>query len=272
MLSLIRIEWLKMRKYNAFWWLMGITALSYPGINFMFYQGYKNMVNQPTQASQLAKIAIGNPFTFPEVWHTVAYFSSIFLFIPAVLVIMFVSNEYIFRTHRQNIIDGWSRSQFISSKLADVLIVSVIITLVYAIAAYVTGMVNQERLISETWSQSYYIGLFFLQTFAQLSIAFLVGFMIRKPFIALSVFLFYSMILEPIGERLLHFFVNDAGKFLPLEISDRLVPAPAFIGKINPESYKHSLEQINEHIVFTIILTSIIWSICYAVHKKRDLK
>ena len=42
---------------------------------------------------------------------------------------MFISNEYTFKTHRQNIIDGWSRKQFITSKLMDVLIISLIVTL-----------------------------------------------------------------------------------------------------------------------------------------------
>ena len=40
MFNLIRIEWLKMRKYNAFWWILGLTALSYPGINYIFYMVY----------------------------------------------------------------------------------------------------------------------------------------------------------------------------------------------------------------------------------------
>ena len=44
MFTLIRVEWLKMRKYNAFWWVMGLTALSYPGINFIFYQAYPEMI------------------------------------------------------------------------------------------------------------------------------------------------------------------------------------------------------------------------------------
>ena len=126
MISLIRTEWLKMKKYNAFWWIMGITALSYPGINYIFYMIYDNLVHKPSQAGQLAKMVIGNPFTFPEVWHTVAYASSVFVFIPAVVIIMFITNEYTFKTHRQNIIDGWSRSQFVTSKLIDVLLISLI--------------------------------------------------------------------------------------------------------------------------------------------------
>jgi ABC-type transport system involved in multi-copper enzyme maturation permease subunit len=272
MTSLIRTEWLKMKKYNAFWWIMGITALSYPGINYIFYMIYDNLVSKPSEAGQLAKMVIGNPFTFPEVWHTVAYTSSIFVFIPAVVVIMFISNEYTFRTHRQNIIDGWSRSQFVTSKLIDVLIISLIITLLFVAVALVTGITNQERLIQDTWGQAYYIGLFSLQTFAQLSIAFLTGFLVRKAFIALGIFLFYFIIFEPIVGGLLKVYGNDNGRFLPLEISDRIIPVPAFIGKIDKEAYDKSLGAVQQHVILTVILTAIIWAICYRVNNKRDLK
>ena len=206
--TLIRTEWLKMRKYNAFWWIMGLTILSYPGINYILYMGYEELTNQPTQFSQYAKLGIGNPFTFPEVWHTIAYFSSWFVFIPAVVVIMFISNEYTFKTHRQNIIDGWSRSQFVTSKLADVLIISVIITVLYTAVSLFAGMISQKRLIQDTWGQSYYIGLFALQTFAQLSIAFLIGFVVRKAFLALGIFLFYFIILEI--KRILHYEFHNS--------------------------------------------------------------
>lgn len=119
---------------------------------------------------------IGNPFTFPEVWHTVAYFSSWFVFIPAVVVIMFISNEYSFKTHRQNIIDGWSRKQFITSKLMDVMIISLLISVLYIIVSMVSGYASKGEGSGEMWDKSYFIGLFTLQTFAQLSIAFLIGF------------------------------------------------------------------------------------------------
>jgi ABC-type transport system involved in multi-copper enzyme maturation permease subunit len=261
-----------MKKYNAFWWIMGITALSYPGINYIFYMAYDNIVKKNNTAGQLAKVYIGNPFTFPEVWHTVGYFSSLFIFIPAVVVIMFISNEYTFKTHRQNIIDGWSRSQFVTSKLVDVLIVSFIISVLYSAVSFVMGVTNQERLIQDTWGQAKYIGLFALQTFAQLSVAFFIGFLIRKAFMALGVFLFYYMILEPILVQVFRIYANDAGRFLPLEISDRLVPVPAFLGKIDIEKYNKSVAAIPQHVVLTVILTALIWFICYRINNKRDLK
>ncbi len=273
MTTLIRTEWLKMKKYNAFWWILGITALSYPGINFIFYTVYREIVNQPTQASQLAKMAIGNPYGFPDVWHTVAYFSSWFVFIPAVIVIMFISNEYTFKTHRQNIIDGWSRRQFVTSKLVDVAMIVLMITVLYVIVALVTGFTNHDRLIRNTWGKANYIGLFALQTFSQLSIAFLIGFLVRKAFLALGIFLFYYVILENISVGLLKEFGNDMGRFLPLELSDRIIPVPPFLGKFKtPEQYQASLNEITPHVIYTILLTALIWLICYRVNNKRDLK
>jgi ABC-type transport system involved in multi-copper enzyme maturation permease subunit len=261
-----------MRKYKAFWWIMGITALSYPGINYMVYFVYKQETNRSSQASQLAKLAIGNPFTFPEAWHTVAFLSSLFVFIPAVVVIMLISNEYTFKTHRQNIIDGWKRSQFITSKLLDVLIISMLITILYAVVAFIIGITNQDRLITHTWEQARYIGLFGLQTFAQLSIAFLVGFLIRKSFLALGVFLFYFLLLENLIVGLLRWKGSSIRNYLPLQISDGLVPMPAFLGKLDIEAYNRSLDAIPLHIILTIVLTTIVWLICYWINSRRDLK
>ena len=103
MLSLIKIEWLKIKKYPAFWWMLGIVALTYPGVNAMFYYGYLEATTGKEVTNNIAKMLLGNPFAFPETWHSVAYFSSFFILLPSILVIMLVTNEYTFRTHRQNI-------------------------------------------------------------------------------------------------------------------------------------------------------------------------
>jgi ABC-type transport system involved in multi-copper enzyme maturation permease subunit len=272
MTTLIRTEWLKMKKYNAFWWIIGITALSYPGINYMCYKIYENITTKPSNTMDIAKAAFGNPFVFPEVWRTTAFFSSLFVFIPAVVVIMLVSNEYTFRTHRQNVIDGWSRSQFITSKLLDVAMISLMITILFTIVALVSGFANQTRLIQDTWSQSYYIGLFFLQTFAQLSIAFLMGFLIKKAFLALGLFLFYYILLENLIVMLLWRYKFQAADYMPLEISDMIIPPPAFWGKLDPAAYQQKLDAIPLHIGLTIILTAVVWGLCYRINNRRDLK
>lgn len=274
MLSLIKIEWLKIKKYPAFWWMLGIVALTYPGINAMTYYGYLKATQGKEITNNIAKMLLGNPFAFPETWHSVAYFSSFFILLPSIVVIMLITNEYTFRTHRQNIIDGWSRAQFITSKLFDVLIVSMIATLVYLLVALSFGIYADSTTTGQWADQLQYIPLFLLQTFAQLSIAFLLGYLVKKAFIALGIFLFYYLVVENIAVAYARFKMNDVGRFLPFEISDRLVPSPAFFsrfGKDAKASYDHAISIIPEHIAYTIILTTAIWLICYAVHKKRDL-
>lgn len=270
--TLIRTEWLKMKKYNAFWWILGLTALSYPGINLIFHFAYQEIINENNTVSKLAKATVPNPFAFPEAWNTVSYASSAFIFIPAVLIIMFISNEYTYKTHRQNIIDGWSRNQFITSKLMDVLIVTLIITGLDILVSLLTGFINAADSKGEpVWSKLYVVGLFALQTFSQLSIAFLVGFLVRKAFLALGIFLFYFLIVENILVNVLEKWGNDIGRFLPFEISDRMICHP-FKRLLTPDKYDAFMAQRYVFIILTVLLTALTWFICYRINSKRDLK
>lgn len=271
MSTLIKAEWLKMRKYIPFWLMILIIAISFPGINYMFNGEYKEIMAKKDASGEIIKMLVGNPFAFPEAWHTVAFFSSLFIFIPAILVIMFITNEYSFKTYRQNIIDGWSRNQFMWSKFIDVLMISLLVTIIYVIVSFLIGTTMTETPVSNKWEQSYYIGLFALLTFSQLSFAFLVAFLIRKAFISLGVFMFYFLILDNYGSYMSRKHELGFGKFLPLEISDRMIPVPAFLGRFDEVRYKEALAQVNEHILYTFLLTALIWGFCFYLNKKRDL-
>jgi len=269
--NLIKTEWLKIKKYRAFWWMTAIVAFSYPGINYLVYQGYDNRKNSGETLGQLLKM-LDNPFTFPEVWHTVAYFSSFFIFIPAIAVIMFITNEYTYKTHRQNIIDGWSRNEFMTAKMMDVVIISLLVTLTYVLISIVIGSLNMDESTGNMWSKGNYIALFFLQTFAQLSIAFLLAFLIRKAFIALGVFMFYFLA-EMITVAILNNKdLDHISRFLPMEVSDKIIPPPAFTSRMGESSdwYTKALEDVNPHVVYTLILTGLIWALCFRVNRKKD--
>src|SRR5579862_6261652 len=163
MQHILKTEWLKIKKYPAFWWVMGITALTYPGINYIFHGVYVDITQDNNKKGEILKALIGNPFSFPEAWHTVAYLSSIFVFIPAIVVIMLITNEYSYKTNRQNIIDGWSRNDFMSAKLIDVLLLTSMVTLLYAVVAFILGVTNTEDKSANHLDLIYYIGLFALQ-------------------------------------------------------------------------------------------------------------
>jgi ABC-type transport system involved in multi-copper enzyme maturation permease subunit len=254
-----------------------IVLLTYPAANLMFYNVYLDITTQKG-TDMLAKMLLGNPFAFPETWHTVAYISSFFVILPSILVIMLVTNEYQYKTQRQNVIDGWTRRQFMTSKLMDVLIVSSITTILYTLVAIGFSIYASTFDTSKIWDQSYYIGLFFLQTFAQLSIAFLLGYLIKKAFIALGIFLFYYLIVENIATGYLKIKATkiggDIGRYLPFEISDRMIVAPAFIGRFGKDiktAYEKSLSEVPSQIALSLFLTTAIWAFCFFMHRKKDL-
>ena len=276
-LNIIKTEWLKLKNYLIFWLLLLATAISYPGINAIVYYGYDESTKPKNQSGQLIKMLVGNPFHFPEVYHTTAFLSSFFTFIPAIVVIMLITNEYMFKTHRQNIIDGWQKKTFIWGKFISVFIVSLIVTLFYIAVATLLGFLATPDLAKvQLFDKANYIGLFFLQIFTQLSFAFFLGMIFRKAFVAYGFFIFYGLIFENIAVAFLklktkQFGGVDYGQFLPLEISDRLIPVPAFIGRFNDADYKIALESIDRHVIYSLVFILLTWFFSFYIFKKRDL-
>ena len=64
MLSLLKVEWLKIKKYPAFWWMLGMVALTYPGINYLFYKVFLEFTQRKDMTGAMAKTLLGNPFSF----------------------------------------------------------------------------------------------------------------------------------------------------------------------------------------------------------------
>ena len=97
----------------------------------------------------------------------------------------------------------------------------------------------------------------------------------RKAFIAYGLFIFYGMIVENIAGAFFKIktqkFGFDYGQFLPLEISDRLIPIPAFIGRLNEADYKVALAAVDKHIIYSLVFLLLTWILSFYIFKKRDL-
>ncbi|MEY2834738.1 MAG: hypothetical protein RLZZ557_400 [Bacteroidota bacterium] len=274
--NIFQIEWLKVKHYRAFWVLLSITAISFPGVNAIAYFAFKNAADGPSQGGQLMKMLLGNPFAFPQTFHTTAYLSSFFAFIPAVVVIMLITNEFQFKTHRQNIIDGWQKRTFIWGKFIGVLFITLLVTIFYVAVASTLGFIATKEINGAVLDEkANFIPLFSLQLFSQLSVAFLLGLLIRKAFIAYGIFIFYTFIVENILVGIFKLKSKtlgyDYGHFLPFEISDRLIPVPPAIGKFNEVDYKMAMASIEQHVYYSLILTLLVWFMAFYIYKKRDL-
>ena len=119
MLSLFKIEWLKIKTYRTFWVLFLGFLVFYP-VAF-YFSAYKYMERFGETASlqeKLLKSMLDAPFIFPRVWLAASWMGGLFFIMIGMLFILLITNEVQYRTHRQNIIDGWSRMDFLKAKLS----------------------------------------------------------------------------------------------------------------------------------------------------------
>ncbi len=227
MLNLLRIEWLKIKGYKTFWILTTLFLVSIVGVNYFVFNIKQATAGTNAQANAL----IGSPFSFPNVWHTVTYLSSFLLFIPGLMLITSITNEYTYKTHRQNIIDGWSRLQFIHVKIAMVVIISLLSTLFVFLTACLYGSISGS---SFSFEKVEFIGYYFIQAFSYSMMALLLGVFIKRSGLSIGIFFLYAFIIENfLGAALNHMggsmkSANGLGDYLPLNTTDNLIPFPFF--------------------------------------------
>ncbi len=224
MLKILKVEWMKVKNYRTFWILLGITAFSVPGANYVVYN---LMDNSFPKGRNGVRSLLGSPFAFPDVWQTVCWNAGWLFIIPAILVITLTTNEFTYKTHRQNVIDGWSRGQFIGVKLIEVLLLSLFTTLIVLLTALAFGYIgNKVPEGVSIWQESRYVGYYFVQMLSYSLIAFVMSILIKRAGLAIGIYLLYLL-----GEKLIVGFLREyykltAFEFLPKETTDRLIPVP----------------------------------------------
>ena len=221
MLHLLKIEWLKIKNYRTFWILLLISVVSVPAFNYVIYDT-NNMFPKIN-----GKSIIGSPFAFPDVWQTGTWNASLLLLIPAILIITLTTNEFTFKTHRQNIIDGLSRSEFINVKLLEVLILSVFMTLVVFLTCLGFGyFANTLPPGIAVFKDVRFTGFFFVEMLSYSLIAFLISMLIKRAGLAMGVFFIYMIMEQFVVGLLRHKYKVNAVDYLPEEVTDMLIPQP----------------------------------------------
>lgn len=224
MRQLLAIEWMKLKNYRAFWIMLCLYIVTLFGANYIIYR-IQQVIYTERQAKGIATMVLGNPpYAFPTVWQAASHVSSWLLFIPGLIMILTVTNEYSFKTHRQNIIDGWTRQQFITAKILVASLFAVLSTIIVALTATIFGTMQGDSSFSfEGFS---YIGYFFLQAMSYIMVALLLAVLFKRGGLAIGVFFSYTIILEQIIVLLLNRYANYMGRYMPLETTDMLIPFP----------------------------------------------
>lgn len=221
MFKLLNIEWQKIKNYRVFQVFSILYAVALLLTTYISYEGFKGFTRSNANAELIATAF--NPFEFPEFWSNAAFFLGLLIYFPCIIIITFCVNEFTFKTHRQNIIDGWSRTQFWASKLLLIAIFSIVITLLYILSVFVFSQIIKVNFKIDAEGLKN-IAFFFLQTFYYLIVAFTCAIVFRKSGIAIMVFLLYAIVVENILFGLLQNYLSPGGYFLPLQIADVLTP------------------------------------------------
>lgn len=227
---LLKIEWLKIKNYNAFIILSSFFALGVITVNYIIFLVNKNMVSQTGAGALIGKFS---PYNFDKTWQTTSYASGWLLLLPALLLIILLTNEFTFRTHRQNIIDGWSRQQFIHVKIIMALLAAVFSTILVFITALSFGLFSGSPF--STYGISH-VGFFFLKALSYNMVAILISVLIRRTGFAIGVFFIY-MGLENFISQLLDIWsiklrrdnnldLGSLGDYLPMNSADGMLTFP----------------------------------------------
>src|SRR5689334_17074401 len=156
MQQLLRIEWMKLKDYRAFKVFGILYLLGIASVLFIVHIIYTNI-----PSGDLVTKFFKNPFVYPTLWATAGWLNSWLLFFPGWIIINHCVNEFNFKTHRQNIIDGWSREQFITSKLLLIFNFAAIITIINIISTLLLGALVGASFSFEGF---YYMGYVFIQS------------------------------------------------------------------------------------------------------------
>jgi ABC-2 type transport system permease protein len=229
MLQLLKIEWLKVKNYRTFWILSALYLISIWGINYIVYV-IQWKIYHDKKTGDAAKLFLGGPpYAFPKVWAMTAYVSSFLLFIAGLLMIITVTNEFSFKTHRQNIIDGETRTQFIVTKLVSGVVVASVSTLFVFLTAMFFGFAAESSNFS--FENFPYIFYFFLQALSYCWLAVFFSLLFKRSGISIGLFFLYTIVLENVLVQALNYYANGSGKYLPIQSSDELLPLP-FLEKV----------------------------------------
>jgi ABC-type transport system involved in multi-copper enzyme maturation permease subunit len=276
MTKLLSIEYKKIRTYRTFWILMGLYFLFLTlGLLMAEY-----MVNHIVDdINQRAPIPIPHIkiYFFPWVWQNMAFFATIryVLIFPAIVIIILITNEFTFKTIRQNVVTGLSRNELLLAKLELILVISVIMTVFLLIATIILGVSNTSGISMDmVFDKLIFLGGYFLSVLTFLIFALFFGFIFRNTGLSIALFTLYVFIAEPIVYYFLKsplVFKNNISPFLPCNSFLRLTEYPAIpvlktIFGVNLQE-SVTLEATLVALGYSIVMIGVV----YIILKKKDL-
>ncbi len=224
-------------------------------------------------------------FSFPNVWHFIAYFAAIAKLFLAIILITNVTNEYSYGTIKQNLIDGLTKREFVLSKTITNVFFSLASTGFVFIVATVLGLYFTEGEYS-FFQDFEYIPAYFLKLITFFSFCIFLSFLVRKSAFAFALF-FVWWILEAVisgieilirvnafNEHVKDISSHALSNYLPLNAMSNLVPSPFKRIKVVDMMTQGQMNDLNinpSYVVVCILYFVLFTYLSYWLVKRRDL-
>ncbi|QNJ98343.1 ABC transporter permease [Constantimarinum furrinae] len=232
------------------------------------------------------RVADQGIFNFPFIWHFNTWVAAWLKIFFAIVIVSIVSNEYSYRTLKQNLIDGLSKREFLTSKILTVILFTVISTIFLFIVTMILSLIFSDyNEVSIIFSDMQYMGAYFLKLLCFFSFCMFLAFWVKRSAFALG-FLGLWQVIEGLIAILFQYIkvkteVNlfeTVYNYLPLNAMSDLISEPftrfgavqsaaTQLGESFDKNYDVPLLSVGICIVWTGLF--IYWS--YAILKRRDL-
>ncbi len=223
MFRLIKIDFRKYFYNRSFWILTALYLL----LIVLVFAGSEGFINKiMTNAGKNSPIAIPgfSLYSFPFVWHNLAFLAGFFKIFPALIVVIFVTNEFSYKTIRQNVMSGLSRNEFLFSKVIFVFLFSLISTLVLFFSALFLGLTHTDMVsVGLVFDKMFFVAAYFLELFTFSMLALMIAFLVKKQGLAIGVLALYFYVIEPLVAYKLPDYVSQ---YLPVKVMGHLIDIP----------------------------------------------
>jgi len=266
MFRLLEIELIKSLKFKAIWWL----GLVYFVVMATILFGVETFINEiVSDAGSNLPIQIPglSLYSLPDAWHNLTYLASFLKIFLAVISIILITNEFNYKTVKQQIINGLSRAESYWSKVILLVLIALFATVVIALLILVLGFIHTETWsIGVVFTKISFLFAYFLELFAYLSFAFLIATLVHRSGFAIGLLLLYGFVVEPIVAYKLPL---DYADYLPINAIGNIIQLP------NSQLMRLFGIEFQEYIALNDVLISGFWilvfhAIVYWYYQKKD--
>lgn len=261
-----------MTSYRTFWVICGLYFVTLGFTTASGMEILKWIASKGAEFGTSININRIPLYHFPDIWQNLIWISGLFKLVLAVMVVISITNEYQYRTLRQNIIDGFSRWEFLQSKILTNFLLSLMSVAMVLSIALITGFIYTPQVEWDYFLQGFeFFIAYFLEVFAFLSYALMLGVLVQRSGLTIVLLMLSHMIEAIIKVNIFREQYQDQigwlKQFFPLESISNLVPLPFA---------RYAFQKIQDYVALSALAIALVWTfifnyISYLKLKKSDI-